>query len=64
MKTLGKTNDKKVSEWWEKICTEAAKQDESPFVTLARESEGMKQIIIRWMKEDIAELEKVKSLHE
>ena len=56
------TIKKKVDKKWDEICAEAAAQNKTPFIYLAEQSDGLRQMFIRWHKRDIEELEKIKSL--
>jgi hypothetical protein len=55
---------KNVKEFMEKIRAEAASQGKYFDIYLAEQSEGLRQMFIRWHKEAIEELEAVKSLDE
>jgi hypothetical protein len=53
-----------VAEFMAEIEAKAAAEHKTPRVYLASKSNGLKQMFIRWHKEEIEQLEKVKSLHD
>jgi hypothetical protein len=59
-----KDMDKSIDKYIEETKRKAAAENKDFFVYVAERSNGLRKIFIRWHKEDIEELEQIKSQYE